>query len=127
MPRPKPAAELLVAYRCPALPVEQERELRELVARLGEEARMEKLPELKLCMEKIMSQETRKTPWVLWPVMALWRLLAFIIELTGRLAAIILGVVLMIMGVMVSFTIIGAIIGLPLILFGFLLVIRGFF
>jgi hypothetical protein len=28
---------------------------------------------------------------------------------------------------MVSFTIIGAIIGLPLILFGFLLVIRGFF
>jgi hypothetical protein len=65
--------------------------------------------------------------WILWPFVAIWRLLAFIIELTGRLVAIVLGVVLMIVGVIVSFTIIGLVVGIPLILFGFLLVIRGFF
>ncbi len=47
--------------------------------------------------------------------------------MTGRLVAAILGLVLMIVGVLVSFTIIGLIIGIPLIIFGFLLIVRGFF
>jgi hypothetical protein len=74
-----------------------------------------------------MSGEGRRTPWILWPFVAIWRLVASIIELTGRLVAIVLGVVLMVVGVLVSFTIIGLVIGIPLVLFGFLLVIRGFF
>jgi len=65
--------------------------------------------------------------WLLWPFKAIWRLLTFILELTGRLVAVILGIVLMIIGTIVTFTIIGAIIGIPLIISGFLLVIRGLF
>jgi len=62
-----------------------------------------------------------------WPFVALWRLVAFIFELTGRFLAIVLGIVFMIVGVIVSLTVIGAIVGIPMILFGLMLVIRGFF
>ncbi len=68
-----------------------------------------------------------RIPWILWPIAALWRLIAGIINATGRLVAIILGVVLMIVGGILTLTIVGAIIGLPFVVFGFLLVIRGFF
>ncbi len=74
-----------------------------------------------------MPAEEKDTPWFLWPFVALWRLLAGIIQVTGRLVAAILGLVLMIVGVVVSLTVIGAIVGVPLIIFGFLLVVRGFF
>ena len=68
-----------------------------------------------------------RTPLILWPFVALWRFVATIVEMSGRLVAAILGLVLMIVGVIVSLTVIGLIIGIPLILFGFLLVVRGFF
>jgi len=74
-----------------------------------------------------MSKQNDKTPWILWPFVALWKLVAGIIEMTGRLVAAILGLVLMIVGVILTLTIIGAIVGIPLIIFGFLLIIRGFF
>ncbi len=67
------------------------------------------------------------TPWIFWPFVALWRLVAGIIELTGRLIAVIVGLVLLLLGVLLSITIIGAIIGVPLALFGFMLMVRGFF
>jgi hypothetical protein len=70
---------------------------------------------------------TRRVPLLLWPFWAIWRLLAWIVGLTGRLIAAVLGLVLMIAGLMISFTIVGLPIGIPLILFGFLLMIRGFF
>ncbi len=68
-----------------------------------------------------------RTPLLLWPFVILWRFVATIIEISGRLIAAILGLVLMIVGVLVSFTIVGLIVGIPLIIFGFLLIIRGFF
>lgn len=71
--------------------------------------------------------ESRSIPWYLWPFWAIWRLLTFIVELTGRLVAVVIGLVLMIVGALVSLTVIGAVIGVPLILIGFLLVLRGFF
>ena len=74
-----------------------------------------------------MSQKDDRTPWFLWPFVAIWKLVAGIIEMTGRLVAAILGLVLMIVGVILTLTIIGAIVGIPLIIFGFLLIIRGFF
>jgi hypothetical protein len=77
--------------------------------------------------EASMSKEEKKTHWILWPFAAIWRLLTFILEFTGRLVAIILGVVLMIVGVVVSATVVGAIVGVPLVVFGFLLVLRGLF
>jgi hypothetical protein len=66
-------------------------------------------------------------PWILWPFWAIWRLLAGIILVTGRLVALILGVVFMIVGGILTLTVIGAIIGIPLLIFGFLLIVRGFF
>jgi len=74
-----------------------------------------------------MSKEKKKTSWILWPFVAIWRLLTFILEITGRLVAIILGIVSMIVGVVVTATVIGAIVGVPLVVFGFLLVMRGLF
>jgi hypothetical protein len=67
------------------------------------------------------------TSCLLWPFAAIWRLVSIIFELAGRLLAIVLGVVLMILGVVVSLTVIGAVVGIPMILFGMLLVVRGFF
>jgi hypothetical protein len=67
------------------------------------------------------------TPWYLWPFVALWRLVAGIVLLTGRLVAVILGAVLMLAGFLVSLTVVGAIIGIPLALVGLLLVLRGLF
>jgi hypothetical protein len=52
---------------------------------------------------------------------------AGIVELTGRLVAVILGLVLMIVGVVLSATIVGAIVGVPMIVVGFLLTLRGLF
>ena len=47
---------------------------------------------------------------LLWPFEALWRLVAFILELTGRLVAVVLGLVLIIVGVLVSLTVVGAVV-----------------
>ena len=73
------------------------------------------------------TQSKHSTAWYLWPFTALWRLLATIVELTGRFVAMILGIVLIIVGVIVSLTVIGAIIGVPLALVGFLLFLRVLF
>ena len=69
----------------------------------------------------------RQTPWIFWPFVALWDLLAFILGMTGRLVAALLGFVFMVIGVLLSLTFVGAIIGIPLVIFGFLLMIRGIF
>jgi hypothetical protein len=74
-----------------------------------------------------VTDEKKGTPWIFWPFVAIWRLLTFILELTGRLVAILLGCVFMIVGVIVSLTVVGAIVGVPIAIFGFLLVMRGLF
>jgi len=75
-----------------------------------------------------MTTETKNhIPWYLWPFAALWKLLAVIVELTGRFVAMVLGIVLIIVGVIVSLTIVGAIIGVPLAIVGLLLLFRGMF
>jgi uncharacterized membrane protein len=67
------------------------------------------------------------TPWLLWPVVALWNLVAGIIKLTGRLLASLVGLVLLIPGVALTATVIGAVVGIPLAIFGFMLMVRGMF
>ena len=74
-----------------------------------------------------MSTETKKTPWYLWPFVALWRLVTGILVLTGRLVAVILGLVFVLIGALLGATVVGAIVGVPLILFGGLMVVRGLF
>ena len=73
------------------------------------------------------TQTKRHIPWYLWPFAALWKLLAVIVELTGRFVALVLGIVFIIVGAIVSLTIIGAIIGIPLAIVGLLLLLRGMF
>ncbi len=74
-----------------------------------------------------MDSRSHNVHWLLWPVYVLWKLVATIIELTGRFVAILLGFVLIVAGVLVSLTIVGAIVGIPLALFGLMLTIRGIF
>ena len=62
-----------------------------------------------------------------WPFIALWRLAVGIAQVTGRFVAAILGLILMVVGVVLTLTIVGAIVGIPLFTFGLLLVVRGFF
>lgn len=71
--------------------------------------------------------EDKNTPWIFWPFVALWRLVTWILELTGRLVAVVLGLVFMAVGAILSVTVVGAFIGVPLFLFGGLLVFRGLF
>jgi hypothetical protein len=74
-----------------------------------------------------MTTQKRNIPWYLWPFAAIWKLLALIVEMTGRFVAMTLGIVFVIVGVIVSLTIIGAIVGVPLAVIGLLLFFRGMF
>ncbi len=67
----------------------------------------------------------RRLSWVFWPWRAVWGLVASLVNLTGRLAAILLGLGLMAVGIVVSATLIGAPLGIPLLVAGLLLIIRG--
>jgi len=70
---------------------------------------------------------TRRTPLILWPLKLLWGLVTFIANLTGILIALILGALLMIIGLALIATFAGAIVGIPLFIIGFLLVLRGLY
>jgi hypothetical protein len=74
-----------------------------------------------------MLPERRRIAWYLWPLVAIWRLVATIVELTGRFVAVLLGFVLLVVGLLVTLTVVGAFIGIPLMLFGILLMLRGLF
>jgi hypothetical protein len=66
-------------------------------------------------------------PILLWPFYAIWRLLTFVVELIGRLLCALLGIGLMIAGVTITLSIIGAPVGIPLASVGFLLLVRSIF
>lgn len=74
-----------------------------------------------------MATEKKRTPWFLWPFVALGDLITWILQITGRLVAAILGLVLTIVGAILTVTVVGAVIGLPLIVFGLMLMIRSIF
>jgi hypothetical protein len=64
--------------------------------------------------------DTARTPLLLWPFAAL-------IKLLGRIVAGILGLVLMVAGVALTMTVLGAPVGVPMFIFGLLLTIRSLF
>jgi hypothetical protein len=74
-----------------------------------------------------MTHAKRHAHWAWWPFIALWRLLATIVEMAGRFAAILVGLVLMLVGALISLTIVGAVVGLPLFIVGLLLALRSIF
>ena len=62
-----------------------------------------------------------------WPFETLGRLVGFVLGLTGRLVAIILGLILAVLGGLLTATGIGACLGVPLLIFGIALFVRGLF
>ncbi len=73
------------------------------------------------------SRHTHRISWLLWPFIAVWRLIAAIVELTGRFVAMVLGLVFILVGGLVSLTVVGAIVGIPLAIVGLLLFLKGIF
>jgi hypothetical protein len=67
------------------------------------------------------------TSCLAWPFVAIWNLLSAILNLTGRLIAGVLGVALMIVGIVLTVLVVTAPIGIPLIVFGLLLIMRCLF
>jgi hypothetical protein len=68
---------------------------------------------------------TKNTSCLLRPFIWIWNFIAWIVMLTGRLLAVILGLLLLVVGIILTITVVGAILGIPLIIIGALLVIRG--
>lgn len=66
-------------------------------------------------------------PWILWPFYAIWKILTLILNITGRIICAHIGIAMMVAGVAVSMSIVGAIVGIPLASFGFLLSVRALF
>ncbi|MCH8073741.1 MAG: hypothetical protein IIA09_17555 [Proteobacteria bacterium] len=66
-------------------------------------------------------------PILLWPFYAVWRLLTFVLKVIGRLVSALLGIGLMIAGVAITLSVVGAPLGIPLASLGFLLLIRALF
>ena len=69
----------------------------------------------------------KRIPILLWPFYAIWRLLTFVLNVVGRLLCAILGIALMIAGVVVTMSVVGAPLGIPVAALGFLLLIRAVF
>jgi len=73
------------------------------------------------------SLTAERVPWYLWPFYTIWRLITWIVRLTGRLIAVILGFALILLGAILCITVILLPLGIPMIVFGFLLTMRGLF
>jgi len=66
-------------------------------------------------------------PILLWPFYAIWRLLTFILEVVGRLLSALIGIGIMVAGVTITLSVVGAPIGIPLASLGFLMLVRALF
>ena len=69
----------------------------------------------------------RNICWYLWPFAAVWDVLALVINLTGRLLGIVLAIVVMAVGIILTMTIAGAPVGIPVAVLGLLVMIRCLF
>jgi hypothetical protein len=64
---------------------------------------------------------------LLWPIILLWKLVSFVVTLTGILLGLGLGVLFMILGLALTATFVGAIVGIPLFILGFMLLLRALY
>ncbi len=69
----------------------------------------------------------RKRSAVWWPLRGSWWLVTKVCNRTGILGGLILGLVSMAVGYFLTFSIIGAVIGIPAFVFGFLLTARALY
>ena len=63
----------------------------------------------------------------LWPFQMIWGLLTGLRNMAGRLVCALIGIVVMIVGIALCFTIVGMIVGIPLALLGFGMLMRALF
>ncbi len=64
---------------------------------------------------------------VLWPFTLAWRLATLITNIIGIVLALVFGLVLMGVGILLSSTIVGAVVGIPLGVLGLLLLVRALY
>ena len=69
----------------------------------------------------------QRTPFLLWPVVGIWRLITFFANALGILLTLLIGFVLMAVGLILTWTVIFSIIGIPLFIIGVLLTLRGLY
>ena len=74
-----------------------------------------------------MTDSDRNVPILLWPFYAIWRLVTLVLELVGRILCAVLGLGIMAAGVVITISVVAAPIGIPLAIFGFLLIVRALF
>lgn len=70
---------------------------------------------------------TAKAPWFLWPFTLLWDFVTGVLAIVGRILCAALGLVLMAVGILVTMTVVGAWVGIPLTSLGLLLLVRAVF
>jgi hypothetical protein len=68
-----------------------------------------------------------RSPWVLWPFAVIWDLLTFFLIALGRVLTGLTGFLLMAVGVLITLTVVGAPLGIPLAALGLLLMVRSAF
>jgi hypothetical protein len=68
-----------------------------------------------------------RTPWFLWPFVAVWTLLTLVLEVTSRIICAVIGLALMAIGVTISLSVVGAPLGVPIAALGMLLLVRSLF
>lgn len=69
----------------------------------------------------------RRVPLLLWPFYAMMQLVIWILKVTGRLLGFLLGMVMIVVGIAFSATVIGAILGVPLVILGGMLAFKSIF
>ena len=74
-----------------------------------------------------METQHKRTPIIFLPFVIVWSIFSFFLRLTGRLVAAVIGLVFMIAGIALSVSVVAAPIGIPLAIFGFLLMLRSVF
>ena len=76
---------------------------------------------------KMNDSTESRVPILLWPFYAIWRLLTFILNIIGRVLCALVGIAMMIAGVAIALSVVGAPVGIPLTALGFLLLVRAIF
>jgi hypothetical protein len=69
----------------------------------------------------------KHTPWLIWPIKLSWRATTLISNRIGILATLGIGGVLLILGFFLTGSIIGALIGIPMLAAGTLFLARGLY
>jgi len=69
----------------------------------------------------------QRMPILLWPLVGVWRLITFFANAIGILLTLLIGFVLMVVGLVLTWTVIFSIVGIPLFIIGVLLIVRGLY